>query len=300
MCDSNESTKARKKVFYKFRSHRSSVDLSRTLHIISEGKIYAAKLNELNDPSEGWFMRVDGCVEDKRIAKIIQNQIRVVSLCRLYSNALLWSYYADGYSGVCLAMSFPEDEPESVNYNGLNDTIYEDRHTYDHLGAAQRHSIRKLDYWKHEVEYRIIRVANSVDDTIYVPCIVHGALFGINTPPEVKASIEEAGKVVNADFFTDVVQLEQGLSHPCLKSGLGVRPSRMNDPWWLNDGAGPLTIRPSESKCHHCEAPETGDALNGFFLEEHLPKGVDVPNYYAEQNTILLCPNCHRKAHLNH
>ncbi len=72
----------------------------------------------------------------------------------------------------------------------------------------------------------------------------------------------------------------------------------MNDPWWLNDGAGPISSRNSK-KCHVCEAPETGDAINGFFLEEHLLNGVDFLNYYIESNTILLCPNCHRKSHLN-
>jgi hypothetical protein len=88
------------KVFYKFRGHRSSEDLARTLRIIADGKIYAAKPAELNDLSEGWFMMAHDSKDDLETAKVIQEQIRVVSLCRFYSNALLWSYYADGYSGV--------------------------------------------------------------------------------------------------------------------------------------------------------------------------------------------------------
>lgn len=290
--------KSPSRVFYKFRSHRTSEDLARTLRIISEGKIYAAKPAELNDPSEGWFMMAHGSEEDMETARVIEEQIRVVSVCRFYSNALLWSYYADAYTGVCLALSFPNDDPESVIYNGLDDNIWADRHIHGHTGAAQRHARRKLDYWKHEVEYRIIKVADSEKNQIFVPCTVRGVLFGANTPPEVKAAIEESGQRANANFHTDVVELQQGLSHPCLKSGLGVRPTKLNDPWWLNDGAGPLTSRPQKSKCHHCGAPEIGDAGKGFFLEEHLLKGVDIPNYYSEKNTILLCPNCHRKAHL--
>lgn len=294
--DSCEARKARR-VFYKFRSHQTSEDLARTLRILSEGQVYAAKLTELNDPSEGWSMMAHGSEEDIETSRFIQNQIRVVSLCRFYSNALLWSYYADAYSGVCLALSFPDDEPEPVLYNGLDDTIWADRHLYGNEGAAKRQARRKLDYWKHEVEYRVIKVVDSEENKLFVPCQVHGALFGANTPPEVMATIAEAGKSANADFFTDVVQVAQGLSHPCLKSGLGVRPTKMNDPWWLNDGAGPISSRNS-NKCQICEAPETGDAINGFFLEEHLLNGVDIPNYYAERNTVLLCPNCHRKTHL--
>ena len=243
-------------------------------------------------------MMAHGNQEDIKTSRVMQTQIRVVSLCRFYSNALLWSYYADAFSGVCLAVSFPEDEPENVIYNGLNDTIYADRHAHGDIGAAKRHARRKLDYWKHEVECRVIKVADSEDNKIFVPCVIHGALFGANTPPEVMASIQENGKSVNPNFFTDVVELSQGLSHPCLGSGLGVRPTKMNDPWWLNDGAGPFW-RPAENICSKCGEAETGDAINGFLLEEHLLYGVDMPNYYAEENTILLCPSCHRKAHLD-
>jgi hypothetical protein len=285
------------RVFYKFRSHRSSEDLARTLRIISEGQIYAAKLDELNDPSEGWFAMAYGCEDDIETAKTIQ-KIRVVSLCRFYSNALLWSYYAESYSGVCLALSFPGDAPEPVDYNGLKDNVWRDRHEGGHELAAQRQARRKLDYWKHELEYRVIKLADSEDNEIFVPCVIHGALFGANTPPEVKASIQDAGKSVNSNFFTDVVELSQGLSHPCLGSGLGVRPTKMNDPLWLNDGAGPFS-RPAANTCSKCGEAETGDAINGFFLEEHLLNGVDIQNYYAEKNTILLCPSCHRKAHLD-
>ena len=55
---------------------------------------------------------------------------------------------------------FLEEEPESVIYNGLDDNIWADRYQHGHAGAAKRHARRKLDYWKHEVEYRIIKVTD--------------------------------------------------------------------------------------------------------------------------------------------
>ena len=289
------------KVFYKFRGHRSSEDLARTLRIISDGEIYAAKAAELNDPSEGWFMMAHGSKDDIETSKVIQNQIRVVSMCRFYSNALLWSYYADAYSGVCLAISFPEEEPESVIYNGLDDNIWADRYQHGHAGAAKRHARRKLDYWKHEVEYRIIKVTDLEDDIVFVPCKVQGALFGANTPPEARAAIEEAGKVADANFFTDTVRLDQGWSHACLGAGLGVRPcGDINSHSWLIDGAGPLSgFRRNSNKCFKCGEADFGNGRSGSFLEEHLLKDLDCPDYYYEENTVLLCPNCHRKAHLD-
>ena len=127
-------------VFYKFRSHRSSEDLARTLSIITDGQIYAPSLKKLNDPSEGFFLKVHGCEADIETQRAIDN-LRVVSLCRLYS-------------------------------------------------------------------------------------------------------------------------------------------------------------RPAGDTCSKCGENDRGNGSIGFYLEEHLTVGLDVPNYYAEENTILLCPNCHRKEHL--
>ncbi|WPJ97146.1 hypothetical protein SH580_05420 [Coraliomargarita algicola] len=287
------------RVFYKFRSHRNGEDLARTLRIISEGQIYATKFRELNDPAEGDFKMADGSAADLETRKVLHTQIRVVSLCRFYSNALLWSYYADSYSGVCLAISFPDDhQPESVIYNALHDSIVPDRYAYGHAEAAKRHARRKLDYWKHELEYRVIKLANSEEDKLFVPCTVHGALFGVNTPKEDRSAIEDAGKSVNPDFFTDEVELSAGFSHPCLGTGLGAHPRARNNPWWLSDGGGPL-FRTDTNKCFKCDAPEIGDLKNGYFLEEHLLKEVDAPDYKLKANTILLCPSCHRKAHID-
>jgi len=132
-----------KKVFYKFRTHRSSEDLARTLSIISDGEIYAPSLKKLNDPSEGFFLKVAGCEDDMETQKAIDN-LRVVSLCRFYSNALLWSYYADSYKGVCLALSFAEaDAPKRVIYSGLLNSIVGDCYHYGHTYAAEQHAIKK-------------------------------------------------------------------------------------------------------------------------------------------------------------
>jgi hypothetical protein len=286
-------------VFYKFRKHGTSQDLARTLRIISERKIYAARIEKFNDPSEGFFLKAHDSDDDKKTAEFIDSQIRVVSVCRFYSNALLWSYYADSYSGVCLALSFPEDDPLPVIYSGLGDSVVSDRDLGGHSHAAQKHMRRKLDYWKHEVEYRVIRVAESKEDQIYAPCKVHGALFGSKTPENIRSIIQEIGKSVNPDFFTDEVRLHAGKSHPCLGANLGVRASEMNEPQWLRDGAGPINSRPQGNTCSHCGEQDHGDTSSGLFLEEHLITGLENPNYHAEEHTILLCPNCHRRAHLS-
>jgi hypothetical protein len=293
-------------VFYKFRSHRSSEDLARTLSIITDGQIYAPSLKKLNDPSEGFFLKVHGCEADIETQRAIEN-LRVVSLCRLYSNALLWSYYADSYKGVCLALSFAEaDGPKRVLYSGLLNSIVGDCYHYGHTHAAEQHALKKLDYWKHEIEYRVIKAAEPNGGVTYVPCTVEGVLFGKDTPEDVKKCIKwaeeiarkKAGESANPNFFTDVVKLHPGFSHPCLGTGLGVRANEANTPAWLNDGAGPLTSRPPADTCFNCGEKDRGGGAAGYYLEEHLTVGLDVPNYYAEENTILLCPNCHRKEHL--
>jgi hypothetical protein len=287
------------RVFYKFRRHQNSEDLARTLNILAEQKIYAAKLNELNDPCEGNFSMVSGCDDDRITDEVLRNNIRIVSLCRFYSNALLWSYYAEAYSGVCIALSFPEDQPEPVIYGSPYHEIAIDRDKTGNAGVAQRHARRKLGYWKHEVEYRIIKLAESTNEKLFIPCKVEGVLFGDRTPKDVISAIKHTGKTADTNFFSDTVHIDPGWNHPCLGSGLGVRASMQNKPSWLNDGANPLTARPQEDYCKVCNEPDRGDSHDGFLLEEHLLKSVDDPTYYHEEHTILLCPNCHRKAHLN-
>ena len=251
-------------VFYKFRSHRISEDLARTLSIITDGQIYAPCLKKLNDPSEGFFLKVPGCEADIETQRAIDN-LRVVSLCRFYSNALLWSYYADSYSGVCLALSFAEaDAPKRVIYSGLFDSSIvknRDNNRYDH--AAAEHARKKLDYWKHEIEYRVIKTAKPDGGETYVPCTVAGVLFGKDTPADVKKCIKKAGESVNPNFFTDVVKLHPGFSHQCLGTGLGVRANDANTPAWLNDGAGPLTTRPAGDTCFKCGEKERGGGAAG-------------------------------------
>lgn len=286
-------------VFYKFRSHRSSEDLARTLSIITDGQIYAPSLKKLNDPSEGFFLKAHGCDADIETQRAIDN-LRVVSLCRFYSNALLWSYYADSYTGVCLALSFAEaDAPKRVFYCGPFDSnIDTDRKIIGHDYAAAQHARKKLDYWKHEIEYRVIKIAEPDGGETYVPCTVEGVLFGKDTPENVKKCIKSAGENVNPKFLVDVVKLHPGFSHPCLGAGLGVRANEANTPAWLNDGSGPLTSRPSGATCFKCGEKDRGNGSIGYYLEEHLTVGLDEPNYYAEENMKLLCPNCHRKEHL--
>jgi hypothetical protein len=212
------------------------------LSIISDGQIYAASLKELNDPSEGFFLKVPQCEADNVTQRAINN-LRVVSLCRFYSNALLWSYYANSYTGVCLALSFAEaDALRRVIYSGLFDSsIVKDRDNNEHAYAAAQHVRKKLDYWKHEIEFRVIKTAETEVGETYVPCTVEGVLFGKDTPEDVKKCIKRAGESANPNFFTDVVKLHPGFSHPCLGTGLGVRANEAYNPAWLNDGAGPLT-----------------------------------------------------------
>ncbi|MEX1049012.1 MAG: HNH endonuclease [Akkermansiaceae bacterium] len=270
------------------------------MSIITDRQIYAPSLKKLNDPSEGLFLKVPGCEADMKTQRAIDN-LRVVSLCRFYSNTLLWSYYADSYSGVCLALSFAEaDAPKRVIYRGLFDSkIVRDRNINGHAYAAAQHVRKKLDYWKHEIEYRVIKTAEPDGGDTYVPCTVEGVLFGKDTPEDVKECIKRAGESAKLNIFTDTVKLHPGFSHPCLGTGLGVRANEANNPAWLNDGAGPLTSRPSEDKCFNCGEDDRGNPSIGYYLEEHLIVTLDDPNYYTENNTILLCPNCHRKVHID-
>ena len=130
------------------------------LDALLNSRLYAATFEDLNDPMEGLFKYEPSLVNEHILDELYNDKkkLKICSLSRTPTNDLMWSYYADGHSGICL-----EIEPRGsvvvmpVDYSGIA-TLSESRgpeFTYTILSREER-------FWQHEEESRIIMTGTYV------------------------------------------------------------------------------------------------------------------------------------------
>lgn len=142
------------KSLYKYRSLQN---LKRVLDILEKGELYAAKLNELNDPMEAYF---DFQNEKNVSVKNMKENFKKAYICSLSKShdiGLMWSHYADGHNGCCIeveAVDSEEWQGRDVYYDKDLKKISESKSVYDLLKI-------KSEAWKYEDEYRYIKVADD-------------------------------------------------------------------------------------------------------------------------------------------
>jgi hypothetical protein len=118
------------------------------LDALLKSRLYAATFEDLNDPMEGLFKYEQSLVNEHILDELRNDKkkLKICSLSRTPTNDLMWSYYADGHSGICL-----EIEPRGsvmvmpVDYSGIA-TLSESR------GPEFAYTIlsRKERFWQHE------------------------------------------------------------------------------------------------------------------------------------------------------
>ena len=130
------------------------------LDALLKSRLYAATFEDLNDPMEGLFKYEQSLVNEHILDDLYKDKkkLRICSLSRTPTNDLMWSYYADGHSGICL-----EIKPRGsvvvmpVDYSGIA-TLSESR------GPEFAYTIlsRKERFWQHEEESRVITTGKYV------------------------------------------------------------------------------------------------------------------------------------------
>src|SRR3954453_17343891 len=137
------------KIFYKYRG---ITNLERTLDIIVEGRLYAAQFTDLNDPMEGVYLYDEQVVTQTERERITKEKLeyRLVSLSETYASTLMWSYYAEGHTGIVVGVRPLNSSPDilRVDYDGpwrLSD---------DGSSQAKEILLRKYKLWAHEREHR--------------------------------------------------------------------------------------------------------------------------------------------------
>ncbi|PWT79575.1 MAG: hypothetical protein C5B58_13205 [Acidobacteria bacterium] len=167
--------------------------------ILVNRRLYAAPFRSLNDPMEGRLYYFDDSVARRyrRAIKDTTARLNICSLCANKSNALLWSYYADGHSGIAIGVTVrtakrPRVDPAiEVRYD---QSMYIEPENVMQLSPSEVATEvlrQKLQAWEHENEYRVFTTQ------AYVPVVLHELILGCAVKEaEAQAFRELAKKLV--------------------------------------------------------------------------------------------------------
>ncbi len=145
---------------YKFRS---PAQMSYSLDIIFNDRLFCADWSRLNDPMEGIFIysyeASDEADYSKKVDEIQQHKkrIKICSLCKTYNCHLLWAHYAAGFSGMAIEIELPDDcsKVREVTYGGVFAAVHFPNDQFPDE-TAHRILVSKYSEWSYEKEVRIL------------------------------------------------------------------------------------------------------------------------------------------------
>lgn len=156
---------------YKFRSFNP---LDHALDILANQRFYCAPIHMLNDPMEGVFLtayssapskgeisapevsalRPPELVVEHRVgAENAPGNQRVCCFSATREDLRLWSYYADGFRGIAIAVELARRDIVEVDYVPALPKI---EYLLGCLPVNEYVLATKLDCWAHEQEYRFL------------------------------------------------------------------------------------------------------------------------------------------------
>ena len=135
--------------------------------ILKNNRLYLPKVDELNDPLEGindlnfgacgnsYSVMEGRCDEVWPAYKDALNKFGIVSLTQRNDNILMWSHYANNFSGICIG--FAEDKTFE---KALKVKYSSKRYQVDPNISLEKNAIKSLLFknidWKYEQEKRIV------------------------------------------------------------------------------------------------------------------------------------------------
>ena len=153
---------------------------------------------------EGVFWYYPGKIDPKLINEAKSRYI-ICSFSLSDNNMTLWSYYANGFRGICIGVkpgiSFLPEEIVNIKYVKKDDFI-DDVKIVNPASIALSLITRKLKSWRSEKEVRLLRRQNT-SDNIKVGEI-KSLLLGRNV------SLENVNYIVDAIKVTDLVDGASG------------------------------------------------------------------------------------------
>lgn len=117
-------------VLYKYRG---LTNIQYALDIFINQRMFAAEFKKLNDPMEGIYLYEPGKLSKENARKIYDQKsiYRILSLSEEYNNMLMWSYYAEGHSGIVVGVTVSEPDLQVRRVEYVNDLSMDIDDGYD-------------------------------------------------------------------------------------------------------------------------------------------------------------------------
>ena len=150
-------------LIFKYRSVDFSIDLTRTIDILQNHRLFMSPAKFLNDPFEGG--NVDYLSKDIELFEAEKKKCRILSLSENCFSAPLWAHYANNCRGVCIGFSTYK-KFEGITPMQYTDIIDKKQWWACDLKAAIENEYNyKNNDWSYEREYRIIGKAQKSDES---------------------------------------------------------------------------------------------------------------------------------------
>lgn len=174
-------------MFYKFRSLDNFQFVT---DIVVNQRLYAATLDTMNDPMEGFYTH-DPDIPQESLDALQQHQksLKFSSLSKYNYNPLMWAHYADGYRGIAIGVEAKNEDWREVSYEKHSHLLANKPTT---LERAKKVLTYKAGFWRYEDEIRIFAKSGN-----YVPVKVKEIIFGERTDRTLKALLKKIIRAVN-------------------------------------------------------------------------------------------------------
>lgn len=135
--------------------------------ILKNNRIYLPKADELNDPLEGINnLNFGACGNSYSVIegrydevwppyKDALNKFRILSLTQRNDNILMWSHYANNFSGICIGFAEDKTFAQTTEIEYSSKTYQVDQNISLEENARKSLLFKNLD-WKYEQEKRIV------------------------------------------------------------------------------------------------------------------------------------------------
>ena len=145
---------------YKFRPLGSKTDFERVKRILNTGEFWCSRFQELNDPMEGVFLTSNPSLVDKIYYAKKNYVICSFSTIWAFKKPAMWGYYANGFKGIAIEVKVNKNSVKKIEYKKEIKSIseYQNKNEIESLLSA------KLPCWKHENEYRFLKILDECDN----------------------------------------------------------------------------------------------------------------------------------------
>ena len=176
----------------KLYKYRSLENIEFVFDILLSQRLHCAPFETLNDPLEGIFMWVKrsalmpfGNTTPKSIKDMpVFGSTRICSLAATMGDVRLWSYYAQGHTGVAIEVDLDDSDSQLHEVEYVRELKAFKLAAFG--GPSAEEILRlKTHHWQHEIEYRII----CDDEYVSITDRITGVYFGLRTADVMRKAI---------------------------------------------------------------------------------------------------------------